>query len=601
MKNGEVGRWRELGLKTKLLIINIVVIILPVVLLDTYFFAVTIKSSRENALAILRSSQESIALSIEGRAANVERMAEILALDSDIRAAFGSTYTDESKRVVDYQLLTGGSVGHMLKFNQDVNAIYLYNDQIVICEMADSFVSVQKEKAPEVFDSMQLDRPNTAQKWIFAREGLQNVVRPETTPSKAFSFQRMVMSPGGRQCAVIEIVTDQKDMLRAMYEQNLLKGGYSCIVNRDGQILYSTVGGGADDIQMEDYHPGQQDEQIQNGALQIALPLPALDVSLVTRVPLRSLYSTLYSSALMVVGLSALLLVLCCWLFSVFAQRQLRPIAPMMQAMTQIRGGNFSARVPSQSMDELGALARDFNFMSEKLQDLVDQVYFAGQMEREAELRALATNINPHFLYNSLATITWMARAKQSPEIVELTEALAHLYRAVLSDGRSILPFRDEMEIVNAYLKVQKFRFENKCRVEIDVTEEAMDFPIIKNILQPLVENALEHGIGPKLDDGTIWLQARVVDDELEVCIRDDGVGMSEEHRQEVVCGRLKERRRGYAIRNIRERLNMYCEGHYVFSLHSEQNRGTEVHLVLPRPKTIWKDDVHDPAGDRRG
>ena len=567
MKNGEVGRWRELGLKTKLLIINIVVIILPVVLLDTYFFAVTIKSSRENAL------------SVEGRAANVERMAEILALDSDIRAAFGSTYTDESKRVVDYQLLTGGSVGHMLKFNQDVNAIYLYNDQIVICEMADSFVSVQKEKAPEVFDSMQLDRPNTAQKWIFAREGLQNVVRPETTPSKAFSFQRMVMSPGGRQCAVIEIVTDQKDMLRAMYEQNLLKGGYSCIVNRDGQILYSTVEGGADDIQMEDYHPGQQDEQIQNGALQIALPLPAL----------------------MVVGLSALLLVLCCWLFSIFAQRQLRPIAPMMQAMTQIRGGNFSARVPSQSMDELGALARDFNFMSEKLQDLVDQVYFAGQMEREAELRALATNINPHFLYNSLATITWMARAKQSPEIVELTEALAHLYRAVLSDGRSILPFRDEMEIVNAYLKVQKFRFENKCRVEIDVTEEAMDFPIIKNILQPLVENALEHGIGPKLDDGTIWLQARVVGDELEVCIRDDGVGMSEEHRQEVVCGRLKERRRGYAIRNIRERLNMYCEGHYVFSLHSEQNRGTEVHLVLPRPKTIWKDDVHDPAGDRRG
>ena len=180
-------------------------------------------------------------------------------------------------------------------------------------------------------------------------------------------------------------------------------------------------------------------------------------------------------------------------------------------------------------------------------------------------------------------------------KIVEITEALARLYRMVLSDGRSILSFADEMEIVTAYLKVQKVRFEDKCNVSVDVTEEALAFPVIKNIVQPLVENALEHGIGPKLGEGCVSVRAFVEEDRLDICVSDDGVGMTEACRLQVVRGeKNKAGSRGYAVRNIQDRLKVFYEGKYEFSLHSAVGEGTTVHMILPRPKKIWKDDEKD-------
>ena len=586
--------WSGLGLKNKLLSINILLIIMPVVLLDIYFFSATMKTSRSNALDILRSGQQNIVQSIESHAGTMEKMAEVLALDIHIQTMFSTHYQDETQRVIDYQLATSGSVGHTLKFSPDVNAIYLYNDDIVICEMADSFFSVQREKTPELFSKLNLDFPDTSERWQMVRNGPHNVVRPEISPSDVISYQRVILSTSGRRCGVIEIVSDKDELLKSMYEQELLKGGISCIVDESGRVLYSTAQGVPDTVQefgFEDYVFGETVERVANNALQIVLPISVLKASLVTTVPLSSLNDGMYRSALVVVTLSVVLMVICCLCFSLFAQRQLKSIPPMMRAMHQIRKGDFATRVPIESQDELGELAKDFNYMSEKLQEQVDKVYMAGQMEREAELRALAANINPHFLYNSLATITWMARAKHSPEIVEITEALARLYRVVLSDGRAILSFRDEMEIVNSYLKVQQMRFEDKCRVSIDVTENALKFPVIKNIVQPLVENALDHGIGPKIGQGAVSVRADVISDRLEIIVEDNGVGMSEERRAEVLFGKVGQRGRGYAIRNIQDRLNVIYEGRYEFALHSTEGVGTTVRLVLPRPKKMWKDD----------
>lgn len=587
--------WSSLALRNKLLTINIVLIFVPVILLDTYFFSATMYLARTNAINVLYSAQQNVVQSIQSKADAIEKMAEVLVLDEHIQSAFAGPYADEAQRVVDYQLVTGGSVGHMLKFSPDVNAIYIYNDKLVICEMMDSFFSVQKELMPDAFAAMKLRYPHATEQWNMERDGLHNVHRPSISPKYPVSFQYSVVTAGGRRSAVLEIVCDKDTLLSAMYEQDLLAGGYSVIADKDGKVLYSTQLNQKSSVQelgFEDFEQGKIIQRVGSEALQIALPIENLGVSLVTSVPLKGLYSSMYRNAVTVVVLSAASLWACCMLFSFFAQRQLKPIPPMMRAMHQIRKGDFSTRVPDEGGDELSALAKDFNYMSEKLQAQVNKVYIAGQMEREAELRALAANINPHFLYNSLATITWMARAKNSPEIVMITEALARLYRMVLSDGRSILAFSEEMEIVSAYLKVQQIRFEDKCKVIIDVSEEAMAFPIIKNVVQPLVENALEHGIGAKLGTGCVTVSAHVEEDKLIVCVTDDGVGMSEERRLEVVRGlQSGGKKRGYAIRNIQDRLKVFYEGRYEFSLHSDEGVGTTVRMVLPRPKKIWKDD----------
>lgn len=578
--------WDRRSMNTKFLLIFVMVLVLPVTLLDVAFFSMTMRSVRENSRIIMEANMQNTLQSINAKVEMVEKNAEILALDDNTRNAFGNHYKDETQRVIDYQLNCARSAHNLLYLNPDINAIYHYNENVLIGQMTDSFFSVQKSASPDIFNRFQLRPISGLSQWVLSRKGLSNVVRPDRSPADALAYQRIVTAHAGHKCAYIEIVIDEKVIFNSLYEQTLLGDGYMMVVDDGGNIIASTSGNSGQMIQhwgFEDYTPGACVNRIENDAVQIALPISGLDASLVTSVSLRSLYSELYSTMPNILLLSLGSVLLCCWLFSALAKKQLRGIPPMMRAMHQIRKGDFSTRLTSTGQDELGALASDFNYMSEKLEELMDEVYVAGQMEREAELRALEANINPHFLYNSLATITWMARLKNCPEITETTQALATLYRMVLSQGKSIISFDDEMQIVTAYLKVQKTRYEDRFDVSIDVSDEARAFPVIKNILQPLVENALEHGIAPKREKGHIRIYARVVNNRLDICVVDDGVGMSEERRREVAGGNVDAQRRGgYAIKNILERLKVFYGNRYEFALHAQVDKGVTVQLVLP-------------------
>lgn len=578
--------WDKRSMNTKFLLIFVMVLVLPVTLLDVAFFSMTMRSVRENSRIIMEANMQNTLQSINAKVEMVEKNAEILALDDNTRNVFGNHYKDETQRVIDYQLNCARSAHNLLYLNPDINAIYHYNENMLIGQMTDSFFSVQKYASPDIFERFQLRSISGLSQWVLSRKGLSNVVRPDRSPDDALAYQRVVTAHAGRNCANIEIVIDEKVIFSSLYEQTLLGDGYMVVVDEGGKIITSTGTNSGQMIQhlgFEDYTPGACINRIENGAVQIVLPISGLDASLVTSVSLRSLYSELYSTMPNILLLSLGSVLLCCWLFSSLAKKQLRGIPPMMRAMHQIRKGDFSTRLTSTGQDELGALASDFNYMSEKLEELMDEVYVAGQMEREAELRALEANINPHFLYNSLATITWMARLKDCPEITETTEALATLYRMVLSQGKSIISFDDEMQIVTAYLKVQKTRYEDRFDVSIDVSDEARAFPVIKNILQPLVENALEHGIAPKREKGHIRIYARVVNNKLDICVVDDGVGMSEERRREVAGGKVDPQRRGgYAIKNILERLKVFYGNRYEFALHAQVDKGVTVQLVLP-------------------
>ena len=589
--------WNTRQLRTKFLLIYAFVLLAPVCTVDAVFFMVTVESARENAMMVLRNNQENVAQSINSKVKAIESVGELLSSDIDIRRLFSANYVDETTRAIDYQMTIGNSVNNLLRFNTDINAIYLYNHDLIICEMMDSFFTAKRSVSPDVFARLNLLPFDGLSRWILPRQGMQNEIQPQLSPKRSVSYQRMIFSRMGDQWAYAEVILDEQDLFAVMYEQTQVTGGYTCIVDENGYVLFSTAdneGRWIQSLGFHDFDICEEKYEFSKDAAQLVIPLDGLQAALVTCVPMDSLLSGMYSPAIGVVLLSLLFFLFSGGLFVMLTRRQLHAIPPMMEAMRQIRHGNFNTRVPDFGGDELGALAKDFNYMSAKLQGLVDQVYVAGQMEREAELHALEAHINPHFLYNSLATITWMARARGFREIVETTEALAELYRMVLSGGKTIIPFGDEMQIVRAYLKVQKTRFEDKFEVEFDVDEETLTFPIIKNIVQPLIENALDHGLSLKREKGHVFIHARIINQRLEICIVDDGVGMSEERRREVTLGTQKIGKKGYAIRNIRARLNVFYEGDYEFALHSQLGQGTTVQIRLPRPQAIWKGEQRD-------
>ena len=256
----------------------------------------------------------------------------------------------------------------------------------------------------------------------------------------------------------------------------------------------------------------------------------------------------------------------------------------MVKGLKSIRNDNINIKMPVESHDELGELAESFNHMTDRIHDLIERVYKAQIMEKESELKALQAQINPHFLYNSLSTISWMARKVKDENIDNLSMQLAQFYRLVLSKGNSIITVEDEINLLKAYVEIEKIRFENLFHVEYDLDKTALSCKMVKIILQPIAENTINHGIAPKDSKGTMLVRLRQDAENLYFTIIDDGVGMNRSTLRNINSGQVVKRREsGYAIHNIMERLKaVYGEKGQV-TIFSSPGIGCTVNIVIPK------------------
>jgi two-component system, sensor histidine kinase YesM len=267
-----------------------------------------------------------------------------------------------------------------------------------------------------------------------------------------------------------------------------------------------------------------------------------------------------------------------------FTSSVAKPVLALRALMKRVEHGDLSARFEGARIDELGELGRGFNEMIERIRRLIDQVYAEQKSKREAELRILQEQIKPHFLYNTLDTIQWMAQEHRVDEVVSMVGALTSLFRIGLSKGKELISLPDEMEHVRSYLFIQKARYEDKFDYEISVQDGLRDCRVMRLILQPLVENAIYHGIKERRGHGELWVEARVENRDgvrdLLLSVRDDGVGMDEDALARLTAS-LEEGSGpylgGYGIRNVHERIRLTFGKPYGLSFSSVRDEGTEV------------------------
>ena len=179
-----------------------------------------------------------------------------------------------------------------------------------------------------------------------------------------------------------------------------------------------------------------------------------------------------------------------------------RPVIALRVLMKEAEEGNLAVRFQGREEDEIGHLGKSFNTMIEEIQKLIDLVYREQQSKREAELKTLQEQIKPHFLYNTLDTIHWMAQARGANDIVQIVSALTSLFRIALSKGKEMISLSDELEHVRSYLIIQKLRYEDKFDYSLCVQDDVLPYMVLKLTLQPLVENAIYHGIKERRGHG---------------------------------------------------------------------------------------------------
>ncbi|PAD65976.1 histidine kinase [Bacillus sp. 7586-K] len=275
-----------------------------------------------------------------------------------------------------------------------------------------------------------------------------------------------------------------------------------------------------------------------------------------------------------------------------------QPIVQLMSFMKKVESGNLDIRYKGDREDEIGMLGRSFNLMIIKINELLKLTERQERQKREAELRSLQAHIKPHFLYNTLDTISWMARRQGAVDVAEVVASLSKLFRIGLNKGNDIILFSEEIEHIKSYLKIQKARYRDKLNYTLEIDPKTNDFMIVKLILQPIVENAIYHGIKERKGPGHIHIEAQVSNNTFVITVKDDGKGIESDRlqllRQKLNNVDIQNKQGavadfGYGMMNVQSRLKLTYGEAYGISIDSEIANGTTVTIVLPiekeRPK----------------
>lgn len=265
----------------------------------------------------------------------------------------------------------------------------------------------------------------------------------------------------------------------------------------------------------------------------------------------------------------------------------------VVKGMHYVQSGDFSHYIDHNDNDELGELIDSYNYMIGKMSILIDEQYKLGKSVKNAELKALQSQINPHFLYNTLDMINWMSYKKMNTEISYAVKNLAKFYKLSLNKGKDLVTIKDELQHATLFVNIQNMRYNNRISLKINVDYNINDYLIPKITLQPIIENSINYGIlGKGEGAGSISILGYSMNSDVILRISDDGIGMTEDRLKELIDSKhITSKGSGYGLKNINKRIKLLYGDNYGLSFESVYNYGTTVIIKIPTIKETEKND----------
>jgi two-component system sensor histidine kinase YesM len=612
-----IGFTRSMNLRGKILIMYILILLIPTLILGSAAIYMVIRSFHHSYLVTVDEAVRQTARNVDFGKQSYDLLAVRTATDGELVARLGREYTDRAEIVdtVNYVdrtfLITSKYLPGIADFR-----IYHTNDTLVqdgqlLWRPEDRLLSGRNES--EWFNEV-VHSPD-ALRWSSVPGNPDQIV-----------LSRKIMGQTGNILGAVYILLNYDTVFGELLGQPFNESGNLYIVDQYSQILAATErkrNGSymlrAGDTALE--APASSNEVNAPGSARFGREDAAVydlrgTKALIISKPLSSGWNVVavihtkfmagqdWTVLILMGGITAFFLLLSIFLMLTIIKSIVLRIRRLGNRMSDLSRGEFEVMVRSSGHDELGELENVFNSMSGQLGRLVEDIRTAGLMEKEQAFKALQAQINPHFIYNSLGLIRWRALDMGDNEQIRIIDALTVFYRLTLNNRISVVPIREELEHVKAYMEIQQLRYPDRVSVEWEIDEEALDYYTVKTILQPIVENCYLHGSITRKKEALIIISVLQRNGNIVMSIYDNGKGISQQSLKAMEEGSYvsKSKGNGFGTANIKERLGLYFGGEASFQVESEEGEWTLVTIMFPASSeqpSLGKEVQHAERIDR--
>lgn len=552
------NKFKNLKYRYKLTLLILAAGLIPVVIIVVYMLTGMTNILHDNEVTSMENTLEQSVEAIENQEMIYENLVDYLSYSQDLRSILTMEPESDYEAYVEYVNVADPLLQMPQIYHKEIRGITLYSESIQVAH-GDTLMPLSEAEGESWYAQMNDD---ASLQWSVRRGSGQ-----EITASRRFYNDDIK--------AVLVMTLNYQAVLEPFTSQIRNNTG-GIILDNGGNVVYSSYS--MDEKYtpeqpeslayiMENYTYSSQEMKGTGWKFYIYRPTDVITKS--ARV--------LLASNLPIVAGCIIILVIVGYLFS---RRMVSYLERLTENMNQVHLGFRKVTVSSDSDDEVGVLIRSFRRMMDQMNHLISEVYEGKIKLQNSEMKALQAQINPHFLYNSLSIINWKALEAGEEDISRVTLALSTYYRTSLNRGETMTTVENEINNIRAYLKIQLIMHDNNFEVKEDYDEEASGFEIPKLILQPLVENAIDHGLDiSEREDKRLYVGAMQDGDFLVFTVRDNGVGMEQEEADQILTYQSS----GYGIRNVCERIQVLYGTDGKVEIKSSPGGGTEVKIRIPK------------------
>lgn len=598
-----INQLNNISIRTKLLIFFLIVTIIPFIVVSIAIYNNISSRIQEQTLYSSNQMFEQAVSLLNYKLKNVVNTSQLIALNNKPiqeifkrpLAEYKENYLLQNKDYTDLRTYI-----ESFRVNDEIYKIVFYiKDTLVYSNENDNFMNWNKAKNTKWYKLFASQKNNI--QW-FPKQYFTNDINHDA----AISIVRYIPNLDNFRynLGLLRIEIKESDVRNILENSLSTASSKAYIINSNNEVICSSHNFSKTDLNNIKSNRLTWDSLVysnnwnkltfkSNEVLVKSLNITNTDWKMVVQIPYTDILSTSDKSRndmFLIISLSALLAYALSFLFSVSLTKR---ISQLIVHMRKIETGDFNVEIISHSNDEIGQLQKNFNYMLTKIALLMDEKYKLGKDMKNAELKALQAQINPHFLYNTLELISWRSIKKNVPEVSIIVQKLAKFYKLSLSRGNEIVSIENEIEHVKTYVDIQNERFDNSIILEINIDEKLYQFSTLKILLQPLVENSILHGIMERMDEsGIIKIEGNLIDDIILLSITDNGVGMTKSNLLNIL-NKNSSNGSSYGIKNINARIKLHYGDNFGLSFESKPGEGTKVEIRIPAiPFNIDEDTV---------